>query len=120
MEALAAHTPTVALGDAHISQLPSRSEGAKVFQAMLEGDGTWRPGGAIAVPAAQTRDDPGGPGEAVPDMRIFLLLGSALDLRVDGFQGRHLLLWEGQAGRFGAAPVTVFHPRAEAAGGFGG
>src|ERR1700756_5549872 len=71
--------PAFALGDAHIYQLPSRSEGAKVFQAMPEGDGTWRPGGAIAVPAAQPRDDPGGPGEAVPGVRVFLLLCFALD-----------------------------------------
>ncbi len=47
-ELLTERAPAKALGDAHISQLPSRSEGAKVFQAMLEGDGTWRPGGAIA------------------------------------------------------------------------
>src|ERR1700749_774070 len=87
---------------------------------MLEGDGTWRPGGAIAVPAAQTRDDPGGPGEAVPEMRIVLLPGSARDLRVDSLQGRHPVLGEGQAGRFGAAPVTGLHQLEGEGGGLGG
>ena len=53
-------------------------------------------------------------------MRIFLLFGFALDLRVDGFQGRHLLLCEGQAGRFGAAPVTSLHQLEDEGGGFGG
>ena len=53
-------------------------------------------------------------------MRIFLLFGFALDLRVDGFQGRPLLLCEGQAGRFGAAPVTSLHQLEDEGGGFGG
>ena len=66
------------------------------------------------------RDDPGGPGEAAPGVRIFLLFGFALDLRVDGFQGRPLLLCEGQAGRFGAAPVTSLHQLEDEGGGFGG
>ena len=88
---------------------------------MLEGDGPWRPGGAIAVPAAQMRDDPGGgPGEAVPEMRIFLLLGSALDRRVDSLQGRHLVPGEGQAGRFVAAPVMGLHHLEGERGGLGG
>ena len=53
-------------------------------------------------------------------MRIFLLLGSALDRRVDSFQGRHLVLGEGQAGRFVAAPVMGLHQLEGERGGLGG
>jgi hypothetical protein len=53
-------------------------------------------------------------------VRIFLLLGSALDLRIDRLQGRHLLWWEGQVGRFDAAPVTGLHQLEGEGGGFGG
>src|SRR4051794_35157485 len=42
----------------------------EVFETMLHGDGTWRFGRWIAVPAAEAADDPGGPGQAVRRMRV--------------------------------------------------
>ena len=62
--------PANALGHAHISEAPSCGDGVEVFEAVFHGDGTWRFGRGITVPAAETADDPGGPGKTVGRMRV--------------------------------------------------
>src|SRR4051794_6909254 len=62
--------PANALGHAHISEAPSICDGVEVFEAVFEGDGARRLGRWVAVPTAETADDPGGPSEAVGWMRV--------------------------------------------------
>jgi hypothetical protein len=50
---LALGVPVTKLGHAHIFEAPSHSDGVEVFEAVLHGDGTWRFGRWIAVPAAR-------------------------------------------------------------------
>src|SRR6202000_3167512 len=57
--------PANALGDAHIFEAPSSDGGVEVFEAVLHGDGTWRLGRRVTVPAAEPTNDPGGPRERV-------------------------------------------------------
>ncbi|HKN26857.1 MAG TPA: hypothetical protein VJY34_02840, partial [Roseiarcus sp.] len=51
-------TPAEKLRHAHISELPTIGEHAKVLQTVTEGDWPWRSGRWVAVPAAELCDDP--------------------------------------------------------------
>src|SRR6266850_328067 len=62
--------PANALGHAHIFEAPSYGDGVEVFDSVFHGDGAWRFGRGIAVPAAETADDPGGPAKTIGWMRV--------------------------------------------------
>src|SRR5260221_7559657 len=49
------------------------------LEAVSDGDGSGRSLGGVAVPAAQSSDDPYGPGERLRGMRVLLLEGLALE-----------------------------------------
>jgi len=56
----------------------------EVFEAVFEGDGTWRLGRWVAVPPAEAADDPCGPGQAVGRVRVFQAFALGLKLLVEG------------------------------------
>src|SRR5260370_36192874 len=88
--------PAFALGHAHISEAPSCGGGVEVFEAVPHGDGTWRFGRWITVPAAETADDPGRPGEAVGRVRGFQPFTLGLEVLVEGSEGCHPVDVEGK------------------------
>jgi hypothetical protein len=51
-------------------EAPSYRDGVEIFEAVFDGDGTWRFGGGIAGPAAAVGDDPSGTGEACGRMGV--------------------------------------------------
>src|SRR5271157_5526461 len=81
-------SPAELLRHAHISELPTIGEHAKVLQTVTEGDWPWRSGRWVAVPAAELCDDPSGPGQAVHGMRVLLERRPTLDLGVEAFEAR--------------------------------
>src|SRR5271169_6410745 len=80
--------PASLLRHAHISELPTIGEHAKVLQTVTEGDWPGRSGRWVAVPAAELCDDPSGPGQAVHGMRVLLERRPTLDLGVEAFEAR--------------------------------
>src|SRR5262249_12601218 len=88
-------------------------DGVEAFEAVGEGDGTWRPLRGIAVPSAEAGDAPSGPGERVMRMRVLLLLGLALEPGDQSLQNGDLGGTEEASGAEGAAggiaPVHELH-----------
>ena len=76
--------PAFALGHAHIFEAPSYGDGGEVFEAALHGDGTWRFGGWIAVPAAEAANDPCGPSKAVGWMGVLEPFALGFEILVEG------------------------------------
>src|SRR6266446_4938046 len=88
--------PAFALEHAHIFEAPSDSDSVEVFEAVLQGDGAWRFGGGIAVPAAKAADDPGGPGEAVGRMRVPKPFTLGFEILIEGGECGDLVGIEGK------------------------
>src|SRR6266404_3307081 len=88
--------PAKALEHAHIFEAPSDSDSVEVFEAVLQGDGAWRFGGGIAVPAAKAADDPGGPGEAVGRMRVPKPFTLGFEILIEGGECGDLVGIEGK------------------------
>src|SRR5258705_200181 len=97
--------PAHALGHAHISEAPSCSNGVEVFEAVLHGDGTGRFGRGVAVPAAETADDPGSPGKAVGRMRILEPFAFGFDILIEGSERCDLVRFEREVDRLLAAAI---------------
>ena len=68
-----------------------------------------RRGAWISVPAAEPRDDPGGPGEAARRMRVALQLCPALIRASERVEEADFVLIEGDACRLSAMAVTRLH-----------
>src|SRR6266480_2477043 len=88
--------PANAGGHAHISEAPSCGSGVEVFEAMPHGDGAWRFGRWIAVPAAEAADDPGRPGEAIGRVRVFQPFALGFEILVEGGERCDLVDIEGK------------------------
>src|ERR1700687_680424 len=98
--------PAKALGHAHIFEAPSYRDGVEVFEAVLHGDGAWRFGRWIAVPAAEAADDPSGPGKAVGRMRVPEPFTLGLEILVEGAERCDLVGIEGKPDRLIAATIA--------------
>ena len=98
--------PAFALEHAHIFESLSYGDGVEVFEAVFEGDGTWRFGRWIAVPTAEAADDPGGPGKAVGWMRVPETLALGLEILVEGGERCDLTGIEGKADGLMAVSVA--------------
>src|SRR6202158_6185178 len=94
------------LGHAHIFEAPSYRDGVEVFEAVLHGDGAWRFGRWIAVPAAEAADDPSGPGKAVGRMRGPEPFTLGLEILVEGAERCDLVGIEGKPDRLIAATIA--------------
>src|SRR5277367_1871108 len=99
-------TPACALRDAHISEAPSGGDCLKILQAMSKGNWSGRFGGWIAVPAAEPRDNPGRPSQAVPGVRVLLQDGLAMVFGVEAIEHGDLGFAEGVAGRLAACSIA--------------
>src|ERR1700687_2227051 len=104
--ALTLGVPAFALGHAHIFEAPSYRDGVEVFEAVLHGDGAWRFGRWIAVPAAEAADDPSGPGKAVGRMRVPEPFTLGLEILVEGAERCDLVGIEGKPDRLIAATIA--------------
>ena len=98
-------TPAFALGDAHMFERPSFRDGMEVVEAVLECDRAWWSRRRVAVPSAQTSDDPGCPGQASAAVRIDLQRGFAFVLAIESRQRGHLAVGKDEAGGFGVPAV---------------
>ena len=74
-------SPFLALGDSHISEPPSVSEGFEVLETVAEGYWSGRFGFRIAVPSAEFCDDPCGPSQRFRRMGVFLKCGLSAALK---------------------------------------
>src|SRR5438132_12255364 len=98
--------PAFALGHAHISETPSLCQEAKLVDADFESDGAGRSRGWVSIPAAEARDQPCCPSEAVPRMRVLLPRRPAGVLRVQRIESAEFVGGQGNRSRLAAASVS--------------
>src|SRR5688572_4268732 len=92
-----------------MSEAPSCGGGVEVFEAVLHGDGTWRLGRGITVPAAEPADDPGGPREAIGRMRISEPFALGFEIAVEGGKGSDFLGIEGNLNGLVITAIACLH-----------
>src|SRR5712692_6130447 len=78
--------PDNALAHLRMFEGPAADENLEMCQAIVEGNGSWRLMRGVSAPPAELGYNPCGPGESILSMRIFLKLGLALQVFVDGFE----------------------------------
>src|SRR3984885_4493487 len=96
-----ASSPSLWLGDAHVSEAPSCDDSMKFFETMFEGNRSRRLGRRVAIPSTELGDDPTGPFEGAVAMGVFLQLCGAFDLGSELVENGNFVFAEGDSGRFG-------------------
>ena len=90
-------TPACVLGESHVSlqphfEHPAVMDCVEPLHAAAEGNRSWWL--VVAVPTAETGDDPARPGKTFDRLRVFLSLGVAFERRDQSLDGVHLRLGE--------------------------
>src|SRR5262245_49066294 len=103
---LSAVVPAQALVHAHISEAPIIGNSMEALKTILEGDRAGRPRGWISVPAAELRDDPGGPAKACFGVGVFLERCLAFEPVIETIEHSYFIRCERDGGGLGGRYIA--------------
>src|SRR6266705_4581990 len=98
--------PAKALVHAHISEAPTISNSMEALKTILEGDRAGPLGGWITVPAAELRDDPGGPAKACFGVGVVLERYLAFEPGIETIEHSYFIRCERDGGGLGGRCIA--------------